>query len=352
VAATAVAVLHNADAQIVSARVVKPNGDLVYAGGNGSIVLDEDMDKYYGATADLGVDTLNNTNLIGTNLEGSLVDLVETAAGSGIWTINNNNSAVVTVSTNTSTVVTFNSTTVAPTADANLKLDQNTKFILNNGNGTYTTFTGLSNVPSIYVKNGDVQYIKGAGDDYADYVYIKAYKGAVTETANFFVLAIDTTTEQSVTMSDGNKVDVYQMQVWNIESGNQTVLIAKTLTSSYTVGEFYENNKLTQGVILVNDAGSIVNDAAIAELGNGVFSDGTTTYRYNEATVFVKIDGTFDYGVSKDASAADLATTVNVVVVSDGTTPNPLAQVVYIIGDADVIGPGMGADITYPIVNG
>jgi hypothetical protein len=352
VAATAVAVLHNADAQIVSARVVKPNGDLVYAGGNGSIVLDEDMDKYYGNTADLGVDTLNNTNLIGTNLEGSLVDLVETAAGSGIWTINNNNSAVATVSTNATTIVTFNSTTVAPTAAIDLKLDQNTKFILNNGDGTYTTFTGLSNVPSIYVKNGDVQYIKGTSDDYADYVYIKAYKGAVTETANFFVLAIDTTTEQSVTMGDGNKVDVYQMQVWNIESGNQTVLIDKTLTSSYTVGEFYENNKLTQGVILVDNAGSFVNAAAIAELGNGVFSDGTTTYRYNEATVFVKIDGTFDYGVSKDASADDLANKVNVVVVSDGTTPNPLAQVVYIISDADAIAPTMGADITYPIVNG
>jgi hypothetical protein len=349
-AAKSVAVIDSADATISSVTTVSPYAGLVYADGDGSVTANVPMDKYYGGASKF--DSLAS-GIKGDDLTNHLVSLEETAVGSGKWIA----TKATPVSADSTTVKTFNSTTISPATG--LKLDANTRFILKNSDGTYTTFTGLNNVPTIYAEEKAIEYINDG--DVTTYVYINAYKSAETTTKDFFVLKVDTSTVHLATLSDGKTYTLYDLITYNYVDGVQTYYVDSALFTAD--GTAFDMNKYYTGVtlhgnVILNNATGITSSGTetdptqnnqVSDILAGSFTANSKTYFYNDNTVFIKVDAGTDGGVTKAATSADLSTSSKVIVSGtangDGTTYT--ANVVYIYFNATAPTEVAGAGVTY-----
>jgi hypothetical protein len=349
-AAKSVAVIDSADAAISSVTTVSPYAGLVYADGDGSVTANVAMDKYYGSASKFT--DLDSSIKSDKDLTNHLVSLEETAVGSGKW-----KATEVTSAGTGTTVKTFNSTTISPVTG--MKLNANTRFILKNSDKTYTTFTGLSNVPTIYAEENAIEYINDG--DVTTYVYINAYKSAETTTKDFFVLKVDTSTVHLATLSDGKTYTLYDLITYNYVDGVQTYYVDSTLFTG--AGDAFDMNKYYSGVVLhgnviLNNATGITSSGTetdptqknqVSDILAGSFKANEKTYFYNDNTVFIKVDAGNDGGVTKAATSADLSTSSKVIVSgtlnSDGTTYT--ANVVYIYFSAKTPTEVAGAGVTY-----
>ena len=197
-------------------------------------------------------------------------------------------------------------------------VDNSTRFVVNNGDGTYSTYTGTANLPDFAA--GTVDVFWSADGTFTQNVYVKAYK----EQATFGTHLFSVSDAHSWKLTDGDAL-VYGMNVivdgverFILTEEENVIDLIEANTGKLMHVDFDRNaNSDTYGYVedvwLVNEDNDGINDGrndgcnylknSDIELGTNAIKDNRSSTSYNlaYATEIIYSDKAWEYGSLKEA---------------------------------------------------